>query len=223
MKIIRDQSGKVPVGVILVLLALIGGAAYYFLAPKSDLPSASVQDVNEQGFAMKWDQQTGTAYAMEGSRSILKSGDIRLPTDENLGNWKKVKRGDQFKTETLFHLPKGGFLQTQTVGNWIFLMDGEGEFAFEDSRKSSDGKTRTARIYVRRGQFRAKPHDRDPNDHWLEVVTNAGKIVVHKGEIGLRVGEEGIGQIWLMTGEAKVTGPDGKTRDMKVKTLDYLK
>jgi hypothetical protein len=111
---------------------------------------------------------------------------------------------------------------TTTSGNWIVVMEGSGEFVFENASTNADRTIHSGLWFVRSGTFRAKPHDYDKGDHWLEIRTPKARVFLRKAEIGMRISEGGGGQIWLARGNATVVWNDGRRKELLPKGLDNL-
>lgn len=133
----------------------------------------------------------------------------------------QVRAGTQVSLGSTFQVDKGALVQLLTEGNWIVALE-DGEFAFEDARTDAARSVRSGTWIVSKGRFRAKPHDYAPGNFRLEVRTPAAKLIVGKGEIGLSLPESGRGQVWLMSGEARIVWSDGRTKALNPKGMEYL-
>lgn len=136
--------------------------------------------------------------------------------------WTQFAQGSTFLIGTLFNVGPQGVARLSTAGKWMVSLEGEGEFVFEDARRSDDSKVATDYWFVKKGTFRAKPHEFDRNDHWMQIRTAVATIYLHNGEIGMRINEGGTGQVWLTAGKATVIRADGTKRELPLKGMDYL-
>jgi hypothetical protein len=205
-----DQRGVSRPGLVVGIVAalLIAGASYYlFLRTRSEIPSLSQADSGPDGEGAKVDIAQGPiAWRARGAQA------------QNA-----IKPGDRFAVGAQFSLKNGSTLQVMTVGNWLLVLDGEGEFVFDDARRDPDRKAHTGIWTMTKGTIRAKPHDYDPADHWLEIRTPKAKIYVHQGEVGARISEGGSGSVWLVKGQAEVVWEDGRRKKLEPNnTMEYL-
>jgi len=223
------------------LAAVAGGVAAYFVYrarfARDRMPAYEEPSLDPERFAARIDRMEGAAFQKIAVESDLLSPEPSVPPgspeERAAQGWKVVSLADRFIFGTLFYLPEAKgpgekhSLQLVTAGNWIVLMDGEGEFLFEDARvgrqqgeKGVDVQTGVWR--VRRGLLRVKPHDYDPAEHWLEVRAPMATVTVIKGEIGLRVFGPDKGQVWLMSGRAIVEPVRGDRHELKLRAMEYI-
>jgi hypothetical protein len=187
---------------------------------RDDLPELSVPDISREN------REAGHAEHVTGSAAFRGAvpADVSGPASTSAAapGLSAEKDGASFFLGTFFQVAPKSFLQLLTTGNWIVGLDGDGEFVLEDARTNPEGTIHTAYWFVRRGTFRAKPHDYDPSDHRLEVRTPIARVYVGKAEIGMRVSEGGGGQIWLVSGKATIVWNDGRRKELTQKGMDYL-
>jgi hypothetical protein len=205
----RNTRGLSRLGQLLIAVVVlaIGGASYHlFTRQRSELPAFPDADATADGSVGRIERMTGGGAMKPGTQASEKAlaPNVAFPV------------GAEFRIKT------GGTAEIMTYGNWQIVLD-EGEFAIEDARRAADQKAHSQVWTVRRGMIRAKPHDFDPADHWLEIRTPKARIYVHQGEIGARISEGGAGTVWLVKGQAEVVWEDGRRRKLAPdNSLEYL-
>jgi len=218
------SARKVLVAAVVIAISVFGYRTYDRYRNRDAPPDLPIPDLNQSRNAGNCDRLTGSVFVRpmnsEDSRNpkISAAPDLTAPGNE----WAALAQGAPFNIGTLFHLRPQSTLQLVTSGNWVIALSGEGEFIFEDARTNEGGKIHTNFWNLKKGVFRAKPHDYDTTDHWLQITTPVAKVFVHKGEIGLRVAEGGGGQIWLLSGVANVHWNDGRKKSLTLKGMEYL-
>jgi hypothetical protein len=214
---------KAKVALALLVVAALGALIYYQLFRRRDgVPELPYPDLNAERFAATCDNLTGVAFTRTVTPEDLRASAISPAPAEGAPGWTPVKIGTRFHLGSLFHVRPQGHLQMNTVGNWIVALDGEGEFILEEARTDEKRTVHTNVWNVKKGTFRAKPHDYDKGDHWLQVTVPIARVFVHKGEIGLRVSEGAGGQIWLVSGKATVVWNDGRRKELPLRGMEYL-
>lgn len=133
-----------------------------------------------------------------------------------------MKEGTQFLLGTLFQTVAGSAISMLTAGNYYVMLQGDGQFVFEDARINDDRNAHTAYWFVKKGTFRAKPYEYDPNSHYMEVRTASASIFLEQAEIGMNVYEGGSAQVWLVSGKGHVVWNDGRRKELPLKGMDYL-
>lgn len=195
-------------GVLGVLGA--GGAAFYYgywLPHRDEFPSLAITDLDARGFAAKLERANGPAFKRIGES----------------GQWQEIGTGDGLVLGTMIRLDRGSSVTYQTAGNWIVVMDGPGEFLFEDAKRTTDSGVRSVQFQVKQGLLRLKPHTGDLETvHWAQVTITKARIVVEQGEIGVEVSSAGDAKTWLMDGKGIIFKPDGSRERMGLKGLIFL-
>lgn len=209
----------------LVLVGVFGVWSYRSFFMKRDaLPQLDFPDVNNEQNVGKVDQYFGTAWVTSNSSGIAPmalpspAASPGIETVPSTG----VRDGMEFKAESVFRVQAQSQVQLSTAGNWIVVLDGDGEFTLDEAWTNESRNVHSIAWTVKKGTFRAKPHDYDPSDHWLEVRTDKARIVVHQGELGVIVPEGGGGRFWLVSGRATVYWKDGRQKVLETKGMGYL-
>lgn len=210
--------------VVFMVLGAAGGVGYYYYLHRDDPPRPAEVDVAGE------DHNAGKVEALGGTiltRSI-QAGDLEqvaltspAPAPTTPG-WTPLRDQGPIYLNTLFHVPAKQGVRLSSHGQWLFSLEGEGEYAFEDARIDRKKNLVTNVFFVRQGTFRAKPHDYDPREHWLEIRTPAAKVLIHQGEIGMRISPGGHGTVWLMQGKGVVVTPDGRRRELSFRGMDHI-
>jgi hypothetical protein len=215
--------------IVALWIALIYVGFDYF-DKKDQLPPAPLPDLSDQ-------RQAGTVTRVSGSvftRMVLPEDfqNMAISPKPKPGDpaWRNATQNASFVIGTLFRASAGGKLQVSTSGTWIVGLDGEGEFIFEDARTNEDRSLHTITWILKKGLLRAKPHTYDLTDHWLEVKTPLARVLVEKGELGIRLPDfqkspapdAPRGQVWLMSGKATVYWNDGRKKELPLKGMEYL-
>jgi|GEM_PF-6086104 len=226
----RARKGKASrrfqVFIALMVLGTLGGAFFYFKSAKQDsnqFPLLPIVDLNDQRQAGTIVRLSGNTYTRTASPEDMQRPEIAAPPDGKASDWTLVSANTPYFVGTLFHARPGAHLEVMTSGNYLTGVDGEGEFILEDARHSEDGVVRTITWLVKKGMLRIKPHDSDKSDHWTVVKTQTCRVIVRQGELGIRVNEGGVaGQVWLMSGQARVFWKDGREQELKVREMIRL-
>lgn len=208
-----------------LVFAGAGGWAWRMQQVPLSSPSLPIQDLNQNKQAGMVDRAVGEVYLrplQADDQDLRKLSSVPKRNGTLSDSWQEVLPGDVFPLKTLFRLHSSGSVQATTHGSWIVALEGEGEFAIEEARTNPARTTHATSWFLKRGNFRAKPQDYDPSEHWLQLRTPSARIIVQKGEIGVNVREDGTGQVWLLSGRAMVEWNDGRRKRLKVKGMDYL-
>ncbi len=195
---------------VLVLFVLSGAAVRYFLIHRDDPPSVAQVDVDPAGVAARTDWVRGEVRVRPARPEEF---EFRLPDGPvepflvMSGSKAPISPG------TYFEVSAGAALQMSTNGNFIVAIDGPGSFVFENARRDSDSGRRTLTLRLKHGTLRAKRHDQDSAEHWLELYTPRGRLILQQGEIGIEVNQEGLGRFWIVSGTVVFRGADGTRRE----------
>lgn len=220
-----NKSGIKRVSIYAMAVVLVAAGVYLgvrHFRNQGGIPDLAIPDLNENRQAGVNEKQYGTTFMRPATPADEESPKVTLASGADPVGWVPAKEGEPFLLGTVFHARGQSGLQLLTTGNWIIALDGEGEFIFEDAKRNAGGTVHTAFWMIRKGAFRAKPHDYDPSDHWLQIRTPVAKVIVHKGEIGLRITDGGGGQIWLVSGKATIFWNDGRRKELKLRGMDYI-
>jgi hypothetical protein len=213
------------------ILIALGGLAVlvgiiFWMRGGPEFPKLPVVDVAPDGTAAQVEKISGKAYLRKAPVSILKEAQS-APQFDNQGHptplgWGSVSTKEKLQLESLFYLAQGAFVQVRTPGNWIVMMDGEGEFYFDEAKKNAENTAHSTLWWVKKGMIRAKSYEKAPGKFYLEVRAGDARVLVENGEIGLRFSEKVGGQVWLVQGRATVKGPGFKRRELKPGVVETL-
>lgn len=207
---------------MIILVGVLGYFGYKRFSRGEGIPNLPDQELNSQGKAGVIEHLQGTALVKPAESKDFNSSAISSAAAEGVEGWIAPIAKDGFLPETLFHLKPNSSMRVMTAGNWLVAMDGEGEFIFEDGKVDAEKKAHSTIWTVKKGTFRAKPHDYDPSTHWIEVKTAAATVYCQQSEFGLRISEGGKGQVWLISGKIIVLWKDGRRKEITQKGMDYL-
>jgi hypothetical protein len=183
----------------------------YFIDHRDDPPTPGQTDVDAQGVGARVDWTKGkvlTRPARPEEYEFREPAGILETPREVSGDGSPLYPGSWFGLEA------GSSIQLITTGNFILILDGPGEFLFEDARREDgDGVTSKGKhvlfFRVKRGSLRAKKHDYDDGQHWLQVTVPKGKVLLEQGEIGVETNPEGNGRFWVVAGKVVYRPKDG--------------
>ena len=215
-------------GPVLFAAAVLALAAIYFVVRQRQhgLPETNIPDLDANKSAGHVDRLQGVAYIRNSVPEDLQNHLLSaVPENSDVAKksgWVAANQDDKYYLGSLFRLAQGSSLQVLTAGNWLLVLDGDGEFIFEDARTDQEHFSHRATWLVKKGIFRAKPYDYEHGPHELEVVTPTARVLVHSGEIGLKTGEDGKGDVWLMAGKAEVVWNDGKHKELALKSVEKI-
>lgn len=214
---------------LVVCLVGVGGLGYSFydrlLNPPGAMPRLEIRNVLEDQTAGYWNTQKGGAFLRPAGPKDSENFELsRVPSDDlaaQSAGWELIQPKQRFYLETLFYVRPSSSLSVITNGNWIVHLD-DGEFLFWEAKRDEKDQTVTEVWIVKQGLFRALVYSGSKRKHWLEVRTPRGKVVVEQGEIGLKVGENGSTQFWVMSGAATAFKRDGTSEKVELRGLKYL-
>ena len=124
----------------------------------------------------------------------------------------------------IFQVKEKSAAKILTTGNWWVVLEGEGEFSFDDAKTNSQ-KTKHLGVWsIQRGSLRIKPKDFDPGEHYFKIKTPLAEITLQKGEMGISLekGGQGRGQIWLYRGNAEIVWKNGSSKKLQGQEMSYL-
>lgn len=111
----------------------------------------------------------------------------------------------------------------KTTGDFFVSLEGDGVFGFVDARTNADRNQRSTVWNVQKGTFRIKSFERDgTTQYWIEVRVPHGTVRLRNGELGMNLGADGHGTIWLTRGEAEFRDAAGNGRLLPLKGLDRI-
>lgn len=196
---------------VVVGLAAIG--LRYFLEHRDDPPVPGQTDVDEQGVAARVQWVKGKVVTRP---AHLEEYSFREPTGI-VENPREVEGKDApLYAGSWIGLEAGSSMQLKTNGNFIMILDGPGEYLFEDARRQDDNEVSKSKhvllFRMKRGMLRAKRHDYDPSQHWLQVIVPKGRIILEQGEIGVETHRPGSGRFWVVSGKVTYRPNEGQRR-----------
>lgn len=220
----REISISAPswaIGALGLLFLVLGVGAYHYFFGRYQLPYLTRYEVDSSYQAGKIDRLVGNvslSFLMP-HPGVLDENEVpetprTLPT--------LAQEGASFPLGTAFRVPGGASVHVITEGNWVVGMEGDGEFSFEDAKRDENHRLHSVAWTVSRGTLRARPQDYDPSDLRIQIGTPTARIVVRKGEVGVRIDRGGHGQVWLFSGSATIVWNDGKRGEINHQGMRYL-
>jgi len=187
------------------VLATMGWFGYqYYQLHRYDPPNLPFPDLSVSGVAAHVAILKGEGYwrflnaeDLDDSEYFFRD-DLQLPPQQKEG-WTQITKESKILLGSMLVLSSSS-VKLKTHGKWQIQLD-YGQHILEDARRDDVGKKHVVKFFVRNGQLRAKSYGYDSDKYWLEIRTKVARIIIHNGEIGLRIsGNTGRGQIWLMSG-----------------------
>ena len=211
-------------------LLVIGGAIaivwlLFQFSHRDEPPFLSFSDVDSTGRAGSSELQSGTAYFRIAEADDYEAEVITPAFSYRSTDWMPFKKGNALLLGSLLYLDKKVYVQFITAGSWLIALDGEGDYIFEDAKRDQEGKKHTIFWNMKRGMFRAKVHDYDPTDHWLQLRTPFAYIFLRQGEMGLRIDNvkpppgKRRGVLWHVKGRTIIKWNDGRRKVITEKGL----
>lgn len=197
---------------VVVLLAIAGGyyaKRQYDFVHRFEAPRLSFPDLDGAQAAAVVTSVSGS----EASRTVR----VGAAQPRALQLKDPVFIGSEFTTQ------KNTQVWLKTIGDFFVSIEGDGIFGFEDARTNADRNQRTTVWNVRQGTFRIKSFERDgTTQYWMEIRVPSGVLRVKNGEVGMNLGADGHGTVWLTRGEAEFRDAAGSSRLLPLKGLDRI-
>ena len=210
------------ISVIVIGTLFGGGFAIYWQNQMPAIPMATQMDLTANS-------EAGSVHKLKGQVFLRSS----RPQDfENLGHitsqnelekngFIPLEVSDPVYLGAVIRLFNSSIVELSTAGLWGIILDGDGEFIFEESGTDQVGELHVQRWYVKQGQFRARPKTSTKGDYWLEISTAKGLVRAHQGEFGIRVSEQST-QVWNISADLTLVPRKGKEEKLLPKNLGYL-
>lgn len=204
---------KKKIVIVLVVLLAAGGGYYaktqYDYLHRLEAPHLAFPDLDAAQASA-----AVTSVSGDDASRLVRAGDAAP---------KSVKVKDSIFTGSEFTTKKPSQVLLKTTGDFFVSVEGDGIFGFEDARTNADRNQRSTVWNVRQGTFRIKSFERDgATQYWIEVRVPAGVVRVKNGELGMNLGADGHGTIWLTRGEGEFRDAAGNARLLPLKGLDRI-
>lgn len=196
-----------PLAAIGLTASVVAGVLYY-RAHRDDPPLPSRTDVDAQGGGAKVDWVKGVVKTRP---ARLEEYEFREPQGEVEEPRPITGAGAVLQPGSWYGLEAGGSMQLLTYGNFLLILDGPGEFLFQDARGDETGR-HVLLFAMKRGTLRAKKHDHDPGHHWLQLTVPKGRLILEQGELGVESDAAGNGRFWIVSGKAVYRPNEGDRR-----------